>query len=66
MTYDNFDDWFKNLMMVQGKVIPTSMIKGLESQKEQLRVAWEAGWDAGKLYEQLAESERQGELGSLG
>jgi hypothetical protein len=42
VTPDNFDDWFKE--------------SGLpESMREHLMRAWEAGWDAGKLYERLTD-----------
>lgn len=55
MTFDNFDEWFKAQEYEQADSAGFVCL---------MRRAWEAGWEAGKLYEQIAENDRKGELGA--
>lgn len=66
MTHDNFDDWFAPRpinKMVQAKLMSQD---DLDRVKTALREAWEAGWEAGKLYGEDSERQRQDDIASAG
>lgn len=52
---DTFDDWLKN-QINNSRIEKQSLTPRIQ---EMMRVAWEGGWDAGKLYGGRAEADRR-------